>query len=345
MNFIVSRRHHFNFGSVGVVRTTFFHVKFVILIVDLNRNIKMAFLTEMRNYFTMFICLGLWSSIPNPKHKLLLQIGSISSMAMTLWSFLFVFCFDRLYLFTAISNTVSNLLFLAFFVEHLIIILESKFKREVQSDIMEEFTLIDQLLNVKLRVPVPYKEKRREMFIENAIVLSILFLIHVQILAYLYYQNQISNLSYPSFYPTCIVRFKCLQVWFFICLMRNRLNLINNEIINVQHETSTSFKHSDQRQRVLTVGQPRLSSKLPTFERLMVLKQIYGELYEICELMRSSFGWSLLAIITHGSIDIACHFYWGYMVLHEFRSLVILGMSTLAFHSSSCFRSVSLTLN
>lgn len=96
------------------------------------------------------------------------------------------------------------------------------------------------------------------------------------------------------------MRLRCVQVLFFVYLLRSRLIHVNDkvkEILTVQNaHTADGNVMYDAKNIVFILD--TANSKYSTYDRLLNLKQIYGELYEICELINVTFGWSLLAVVT-----------------------------------------------
>lgn len=160
----------------------------------------------------------------------------------------------------------------------------------------------------------------------------------------------------PLMYSTFVAYLRLIQVWFFVYLIRVRLNLINKELKGIQVASKTRLKSTDhgKEQQIARTRDdcPITSSSLTkhsTHDRILCLKEIYGELFEACELIRKAFGWSLLAIFTQISIDLTCQCYWVYVCVED-SSLVIninhlIPMTVisahLAFYCSSLFRKVS----
>lgn len=110
-------------------------------------------------------------------------------------------------------------------------------------------------------------------------------------------------------YSVFIMRLRSMQVLVFVLLLRSRIDLINSKVkeILLAHNRQMDPKStrwtsaSDGKQVIFLLDVS--TNYLSTYDRLLYIKQIYGELYEICEWINMTFGWSLLAIITQCFIE------------------------------------------
>lgn len=154
------------------------------------------------------------------------------------------------------------------------------------------------------------------------------------------------------------MRLRCVQVLFFVCLMRARLILISDkikEILDTKNAQTSNTNHfeaaNDVRNIVFVLDTS--AAKCTIYDKLLNLKQIYGELYEISETINISFGWSLLAVITQCFIDFTSNSYWTFLALEQpvpdFDNAVncisllvpiVIILSVMAYYCSSCSRYV-----
>lgn len=93
-----------------------------------------------------------------------------------------------------------------------------------------------------------------------------------------------------------------------------------------------------------------------SFNRILNLKELYGETYATRDLINKTFGWSLVAIITQYLVDIICICYWLLlffgvedtlpdirMSVMAFGNLtpILIAFGTLSYHCSLCYQQVS----
>lgn len=133
--------------------------------------------------------------------------------------------------------------------------------------------------------------------------------------------------------------------------MQVRLNLINKELLNIRNEQINKTFHQANVSNGSLKDDVSMSNSI--YKRLLNLKQIYGQLYEICVLVNSTFGWSSLTIFTQSFCGLVHNGYWLFTILydnlHEFGILYvcltfliqnIAPISILAFYCSTCYQTV-----
>lgn len=306
--------------------------------------IESVFFKQMRKFFLFFVLFGLWSSWTNSKHKFLIQVYSILP---TITVFLCLTFFSQFYDYNSLGKTISNTSFILILTVHSIVSIETLLSTNIQIQLIEKFSLVDRLFSTKLRVAIPYHREKRSLFTQNCIFVPIMVVSKIGIAVYFYIRRHSINFTVSSMYPTLFLRLRLIQVLFFVYLMRARLNLIKLELMK--------FRWSD-RCPIISVAKSNVvfmenaPVKQSTYDRLIYIKRIYGELYEISELINSTFGWSLLTIVTISFLRSTVHVYMVFSNLHDnahniARSLVFLiiilipnvvVLVTLAMCCSSC---------
>lgn len=299
----------------------------------------MIFFKEMRSFFIIFIVFGLWSTWENYKYKSQINFHSICSVAIVFFCFFSAYFMNKFYIFNSLSNTVANVLYVLIIFTQLIIIAESILQKEAQMKLIQKLTIVDQMFNTKLNKMISYQDEKCEIFIRNSILVLIILFIKFFLSLFTYLTNREFNFMYPSMYPSTVMCFRLIQILYFVCLLRTRLHSLNDELQDIQQ---TLNMQTDQKRS-------KHSTKI-SLNRLMILKEIYGKLYDICDLINEAFGWSLLVFSTQHFIDFTCNCYWCYFSLFEFRQIIVsisllipivTLFGTLSFYCSSCLQSVS----
>lgn len=100
-----------------------------------------------------------------------------------------------------------------------------------------------------------------------------------------------------------IVRFRCVQAMFYIDLVREKLLLLNNRI-----ERDVTRREPDkfhvQKDKIFIVAEKyhfKREIKNPNvslYDTLLVMKTIYGKIWDITNLLNDCFGYSLLCIVS-----------------------------------------------
>lgn len=265
----------------------------------------MSFYKQIRIYIMVFMVFGLWTSFKNAKCKLALRLNSVFSIAIVIFLYTSAIYLNAFFAYTTIAHTVANYLYLLIVSTHLIVIVESIIKSKHQSRLIQKFTLIDRLFQEKLKIFILYKNAKRQIFIRNLILIAIFASMKGFLNLYIHFNHGAYNFMWIELYSVWVLYLRHIQVLFFIGLMKTRLNLINDELENIK--------------------------KGEMCDRLLHLKQIYSELYEICQLIDMAFGWSLLATITQNFVDITSNCYWEYTEQTDTKYKII-GFILLAPH-------------
>lgn len=320
-----------------------------VILISRDISIKMEFFEEKRNYIVCFLFFGLWSTWNKSKYTILFKIYSIFLLSLVFGSFFSAIIFNQFFEHLTLSATVATFLFITILLAHLIIVIESLYKSNLQEKLIKKFSFVDQMLSTEMGKRLPYCQEKRNLFVQNCMIVSTVFLLKISVVVYTYYRDTPLNFMYTAMYSSWIIRLRSLQVLFFVYLIRNRLIMINDELINFRN-------HSNQKPSLRFVGNSEnCNPKLLEFERLVNIKIIFKNLCDICELVSRAFGMSLLAIFTQSFIDFTCNCYWVFYTLENtpsdygailmcisFLIQNIVTLIILTFYCSSCSHHVRL---
>lgn len=304
----------------------------------------MAFFEQMRNFFVFFIFSGLWFSWNNFEHKLIRSVSSILSIAFSFICVVSAVFFNRFLEFNSLSNTITNFLFVLYFVTHFVIIIESRIKNQSQMELIQKFTFIDHIFYTKLSKRVPYEREKKQIFTRMTILISIEFCINVMIIAAAHYLNFDFTFLYFSLYPNFLIFLRPIQVLFFTNLLLTRLKLINKELIDIQNIQNNNLQHSE-----TVIVLHNANEGLSIYERLLSLKQIYRALFQACEQISMIFGWSILIIVINMFALFTFELYWAYMSLTNTARMficivycvpIVVACGVLSWYCSSCSQEV-----
>lgn len=324
---------------------------------------RKTFFEEFRWFIGIFIFFGVWSSWQNDKHKTLFIINSVFSIHSVFATFVSaIFVFDVIND-NSLSNVIAYLLLLSVLATHLVIVMQSLFYRAAQMKLLDKFAYVDHLLNTKLNIMPSYRKQKREILVRIVIFSIALAIIHIGLIAQLYLFEFLDSYWYHNFYSMWIMRLRCIQMLFFVYLLKLRLKLLTKKMQEIldssnSHDTNHRIDKaktlSNSRNVIFVLDTETSNTKEHLFDRLLFLKQIYGELHEVCELINQTFGWSLLAIFTQSFIEFTSHSYWIFLGMENTSKQypmssvsmsllipIVLILSTLAYYCSSCARCVS----
>lgn len=269
---------------------------------------KSTFLDEMRAFNAFFLIFGLFASWPTPKYRPILFVYSIFSIFLVFAIFVSAVYINKVFNENILSSAVAYSFLLSILATHLIIVLQSLFHRKAQIKLVQKFSYVDRLFNTKLQLFISYRNEKRALFIRLLILLCTFLLIKSGLFIHLYYGGYLNSFWFHCVYSNWIARLRSAQVLFYVYLLRSRLILVNEKVKEILISRNRQSGNLNEWQPIVNKRNIALvfdtsSSKFSTYDRLLNLKQIYGELYEICELINITFGWSLLAIITQCKIN------------------------------------------
>lgn len=310
--------------------------------------LKMVFFKQVRQLTILFIVFGLWSTWKTKKSKWICAYSICSVYQELAIVSTVIYSYD-IFNNDTLSATVENCMYLIISLTHLVILIESLVTRDSQVKLIKKFSLVDHLISTKLKVKIPYRKERRETFARNFILLWIIILLKGTISGYLHYLNKIFVSWYPALFSIWIMCLRTIQVTLYVYLLRCRLMLINDELKCIQSEFGEETSNDGNRRRVTF-------NRYSVYNRIKTLKNIYSQLFDCCELVNKTFGWSLLAIITQCFVDFTFNCYWGFLYLEEaevdMSSLLIcisllvpvtMLSSALTFFCSTCYQQVRLS--
>lgn len=307
----------------------------------------MAFFKDFRNYLCLFSIFGLWTYWQKSKCTCLFRWNSAYQVfsEISVVSYVLTVTY-KAFVNSSLSQNVANWLYVIITLTHMVIASESFIKRKYEALLIEKFDAVDRLFDVKLKIQIPYKRQRRQLFWRFFIVLASIFYLKGALSAFLHYHNEMFISWYPALYSIWIMTLRSIQVVFFVFLVRSRLQLIDSELEKLQTPQDVEMEFGE-------FGQSEFL-RIFVYRRIKNLKQIYAELFEICTLINATFGWSLLAVFVQCFVDFTFNSYWSFLYLDdaelEFVSLIIcvslllplvLLSSILSFYCNSCFQRVS----
>jgi hypothetical protein len=232
-----------------------------------------------------------------------------------------------------LSSLVGGLVFNGLLITHAVNLIQAYATRNEQGEIYQKFDEIDYILNNQLLVNINYKNLRHRLFIKNLIIQIVVLCIHVVCVITAMQSGFFHSYHVHLILTNFIIRLRCLQNMFYVDLMNDKLNLMNKklrDIINRNHDKLSLILFPEQmmKQRKDTKGGIKNSS---LYEQLLSLKQIYGKIWDITNLINDCFGWSLLVIVTEYFIEFTSNGYWLFLALvqNQDKSIAILSLCSI----------------
>lgn len=257
---------------------------------------KDIFSDEMSSFVTVFQLFSLFPYSYNVMLNLLLKFYSLFNLAVIvgIGSSAFIF-FPVLEDSESLSLLVGGLVFIGLLITHFINILQAFASRHEQTMIYQKFDEIDFLLQNQLLVNINYSSLRKRLYIKYFIIMTIVIAIHTTSIV----SVSISGLSFRYYVhlilPVFIVRVRCIQNMFYVDLIKEKLDLVNQkleDIVKKNRDKMAFILFADKIQKF-----EKKDARTTLYDQLMTLKQIYGKIWDVSNLINDCFGWSLLAIV------------------------------------------------
>lgn len=318
---------------------------------------KTKLVAEIRGFIILFAIFALWPTLPKAKYRLLLRAYSVVCIIYVISVFISEIFFTNESTGHTLSSIVEYSFFWSILFTHLIVIVDALKNSDAQMRLIRKFSYVDWLFKHKLQLTIHYRNEMRSLFIRIAIVVIILVAIRIGLTLHLSHEGRINSFWYQCMYSVWILRMRSVQIAFVLFLLRARLRYVRDKLKDVLISRSFyadslnqwHFLHDENKVFILDS-----SSKHSLYDRLLNLKQIYGELYELCEQINITFGWSLLTIIAQNFIDFTGNSYRIFCSLttdhrdiaHAIDSICLLTpivwiFGTIVHYSSTCTRYVS----
>lgn len=219
----------------------------------------------------------------------------------------------------SLSSIVATLVLTTVIITHFLNILQAFINRNDQLEIIAIFTSIDEILERHLLTRIDYQRIKKRLVIKIGITLLILIVIKIGFLVMIFATNGNSFWTYHAF-PAFSLRIRCFQNMFYVDLVSEMLQIITKRL-----ETLTQ-SHESKLNLILFVDRLRDRKNIDensVYDEILLLKQIYGKVWDICNLINDSFGWSLLAITTQNFIEFTSGGYYLFLALEDFLPTVV----------------------
>lgn len=311
---------------------------------------------EIHKFIVFFSFVGLWPTSSNSKFKVFLVICSIFYISVVFCMFWSAFHSNHQLVHNTLSAIVQSSFLASILIAHFTVILEALINRNGQVRLIERISHTDWLLRSKLQLIVSYGREKHAIFTRFGIFILILVLIRTILTCYLNIEYHINDFWFQCTFSTWILRLRFIQVIFLVYLLRIRLCLVRKKLkevlvtcnLYVKRKNRWRLYHDTSKIFVLDMA----TAKRSLYDRLLSLKQVYGELHEICEFINILFGWSMFTIIAQSFFELSGSSYWIYLALEKsdyslasdclcLLAPIIVLLSTMVYFCSSCSRCVS----
>lgn len=258
---------------------------------------KNIFSEEMSSFVVAFQFVSLFPFSSNPMANISLKFHSLFNISIVVTIFCSAFfIYPVLEDSSSLSLLVGGLVFNGLLITHLINLLQAFTSRFDQMMIYQKFDEIDFMLQNQLLVNINYGRLRQRLFAKYFVIGAILIAIHTASIVSVTINGLFFRYYLHLILPIFIIRVRCIQNMFYVDLIKEKLRLVNQkleDIITKNRDKMAFILFADKLQKFNSKDHQRSS----LYDQLMTLKQIYGKVWDVSNLINDCFGWSLLAIV------------------------------------------------
>lgn len=252
-----------------------------------------VFTEEMTFFIRIFQITGLYPS------SFILKILSLLNVGLLIFIFVSAFCiFPVLENNNSLSLLVGGLVFVGVLLTHLINLIQAFCSVSQQNEISRKFDQIDLILENRLLIHIDYKSIRRRLITKYFLLILVFLAIHIVSITAVTIYKVAFNYYIHLIIPVGAIRLRCIQNMFYVDLINEKLKSMNqklNDIILRNHD-KMAFILFSQKHHTFDNKDKKATSSL--YEQIVILKQIYGKIFDISNLINDVFGWSLLFVVS-----------------------------------------------
>lgn len=316
---------------------------------------------DSRSFVIFFFIFGLAPIWKNRRWNFMVISYSLLSMALVCFVLYLAIFLNNVIENSALLYAVAYSFLLSISVTHFILLLQAFCNRNSHLEIFNHFDTVDHIFQKKLRCHVTHGRENRSIWIQFIGLICIFVVIKAFLIVHLHLQNLLTNFWLHCFFSIFMLRLASLQILLYVRLLRNRLQTLNEVLVEIVIENSAQSRieiqtpipeYDNENHAVFLIR--NLRNNNVTFDRILHLKKVYGRLYEISIQINKVFGWSLLFLSTQCFIDFTSSIYWTFLALDQsvpdissaidkicFLVPIVIIMSLMANDCSSCAKSVS----
>ena len=248
-----------------------------------------VFLEEMKYFVNTFQLFSFFPFSSSAVGNVLLKFYSVFSVFLVAGIFVSAFfIYPVLNDSKDLSLLVGGLVFNGLLITQIINILQAFSSRQDQMMIYQKFDEIDHMLQNQLLVTINYSSLRQRLMTKYFIIGLVLIVIHTTSII-----STVANDLFFVYYlhliiPIFVIRIRCLQKIFYVDLIKEKLNLMNKKLEDIIAKNRDKIIYvlaSDKLQKFDKKGY-----KTSLYDQLMTLKQIYGKIWDVSNLINDCFG-------------------------------------------------------
>lgn len=244
---------------------------------------------NFNGFIIMFRMLALYPVLP--AKSMVSRLLELYSLLMILYGCcitIYVFHICHYYSGNTVYDIVGALKVFILIVTHISIVIHAFTSRKTQVDILKMFDHIDSVMVTQLFIKIVPKSISKKFAWEQIAYIAIL------LASYTHYFICIS-MYVDNFFVMPIIgttRMRCVQILFYVGLLQERLEMINDELSKIIKPPA--YGHSLFRKAIL---------ENENYEKIVILKNLYGCIWEISNMLNDCFGWSFVIMATEQFVE------------------------------------------
>lgn len=218
----------------------------------------------------------------------LLELYSLFMILYDCFAFYYIFHIRQNFAGNSVFAVVAALLVFVLIATHMAIVIQAYVSRKTQVNILQMIDDIDSVMIEKLHLKMVPRSIGKNLAWELISIIALLLASYAHF--FIYYSE-----GDDTFFLLTIIgttRMRCIQMLFYVGLLYERLERINDELKRIVMSTDNS--QALYRNAIL---------ENDFYERLVVLKNLYGCIWDISNMLNECFGWSFVVVATEHFVE------------------------------------------
>lgn len=280
---------------------------------------------EIREFVLFFQMCAFSPFGQNPLQTRFLKFYSLISLLLVFLLFISAFGIYSMVEKTTMLSIIDTSVFSGQLLTHLLVIVQSYTTRRKQMLLLEKIGQIDEVFQKKFRKHFHYRNKRGKYRLKFGFLILLVIVVNCGFFVNIMQLNKIPKLFVywiHVLYPMVIIRFRCIQNTFYVDLLGERFHLVNSKLMDI---IRCEGELENRSKLILCIdyiyANGVANGVQANYNDIIVLKDIYGKLWNSINLINDCFGWSNLVIITQFFLEFVSHGYWLFAGLDDLTSI------------------------
>lgn len=230
----------------------------------------------------------------------LLQLYSLMMILYDGFLIMYIYQICQYYSSSSLNDIIGSLKTFMIIFTHCAVLMHSYTSRNTLVNILKMFDGIDSVMIKHLFIEMVPKSINKKLVWQLIAGITALFASYAN-----FFLLMSNSVDIWLFLPViAITRMRSIQISFYVGLLRDRLEKINDELFKI-------VQPPDSDQSLYR----KASLENENYERLQALKNLYGCIWDISNMLSDCFGWSFVIIATEQFVEMLCNAHLIFVVL------------------------------